>query len=126
MTLFRFTFMRRSHTSSSISAMGSRLSMMPALFTMMSIFPNVPTAWSTMSSTAARFETSTFITSSLSPYAANSSLSAFRLSSLRSAAKQLAPASRKRWTMLLPMPDPPPVMTATWFSRTEWGRASDM
>ncbi|MGY4422770.1 hypothetical protein ACVWY2_005219 [Bradyrhizobium sp. JR6.1] len=90
---------------------------MPALFIRMSVPPNFfATAASRLATSSARLtSTAAVMMSAAPPGAADDSLAAaaFSLSSPRSAMQTFMPASANRVAAASPMPDAPPVITAT-------------
>jgi hypothetical protein len=80
----------------------------PALFTKMSILPNLA-----ITSSVTFFQLSSEDTSSTVPWTLSSSFTAATAFSLISAAMTCAPYFVNRSTISLPIPDAPPVMMAT-------------
>ncbi len=108
----RLTAIIRSQASALISRKSSNPSM-PALVTMIPTGPNAVRTSSSVASMAARSLTSTAAPSALPPSAATSSATAPAASPLMSSTATLFPGRARWWQMARPMPEPPPVTTAT-------------
>ena len=101
-----------SHTSSPSSLIGGRR-LTPALLTRMSGSPNASTACSAAARTPARVLRSALVQAARQPSAVSSSTVAVSSASLRATITTLAPARARAVAMAWPMPELPPVTTAT-------------
>ena len=108
-TPLRFTAITRSYSSRSISWTAPAVPI-PATFSTASTRPKASTAAPNMASTSASDETSTWKGTTASPSSAAVSFSA----PLMSAAKTLAPSRTNTSDAAFAIPDPAPVITATF------------
>src|SRR3954451_2327356 len=108
----RFTSIIRLHPSGVMSVNDSNRSN-PALVTMISIGPSSARTFAMAASTAGRSLTSTAIPMAVAPVARNSLAALVAASASRSSSATLLPCAARRWAEASPMPDAPPVTTAT-------------
>ncbi|OXY95616.1 hypothetical protein BEK98_15860 [Streptomyces diastatochromogenes] len=101
-----------SHTSSPSSPIGGRR-LIPAQLTRMSGSPNLPAASSAAARTPSRVPRSALTQAARQPSAVSSSTVAASCASLRATTTTLAPARASAPLMARPMPELPPVTTAT-------------
>jgi hypothetical protein len=111
-----FVSMMPFHSSSVVSSVGMRW-MRPAQLIKMSTLPNSASTTSRSASTEARLVTSEVTLSERRPRARISAAVAETSASRREVGTTSAPAAAKPSERALPMPDAPPVTTATWPSR---------
>ncbi|CAM5697174.1 hypothetical protein SVIOM74S_03300 [Streptomyces violarus] len=108
----RLTAIVRSQTSSVSSSIGGR-TLIPALLTRMSGSPKASTARSAAVRTPSRVLRSALTQAARQPSAVSSSTVAISPASPRATTTTLAPARARARVMARPMPELPPVTTAT-------------
>src|SRR4029453_10463102 len=118
MTPKRFTARTHSKSSSGSSAMGSPRLPTPALLQTRWTSPKCSNAVAARAATSASMLTSVGTVSTSAPPRLSASLARCRTGRSMSASTSLMPSAAKRWAMASPMPDAPPVMTATLPSRS--------
>ncbi|MNN16527.1 hypothetical protein D3C81_1296700 [compost metagenome] len=109
----------RSHVSSNTLAAACILSLIPALFTNISMVPKASRVSTTMLVMSTSFVTFTLTPIASIPDSLSSDTVFWRPSSLKSATTIFAPSCPKVKAISFPMPEPLPVMMATLFFRRD-------